>query len=82
MRVRLALLPPLTPLKILLPLPKSVKTISHLKKHLLESLSSVAQHVESWRGLKLEIEGFEVLGGSGIDVIEEGDVVTWVKIST
>jgi len=82
MRVRISLLPPFSPTKVLLPVPDTTKTISQLKKHLYRSLSSIAQHAEGWIELRLEIEGFELLAGNEINVIEEGDVVSYVYSST
>ncbi len=78
MRVRISFLSPFNPTKVLLPVPSSVETISQLKKHLFRSLSSVAQRAEIWRDLRLEIDGFELIGGSEVSIIEEGDVISYV----
>jgi hypothetical protein len=75
MRVRLSLLPPFWESKILLPLPTEVTTISELRRHLVRSLSAISSVVDHPREVVLEIEGFELLGGSGVGVIEERDVV-------
>ena len=81
MRVRISLLAPFGPSKVLVPIPNDVQTISQLKKHLFRSLSSIAQHADGWRQLRLEIEGFALLGGSELSVLEEGDVVSFVGTS-
>jgi hypothetical protein len=78
MRVRLQLLPPFATSKVLLPIPGSVKTISDLRKHIVRSLSTVSSVVEYARELVLEIEGFELLPGSDLGVIEAGDVISFV----
>lgn len=75
MRVRLSLLPPFRESKILLPLPLEVTTISELRRHLVRSLAVVSSVVDHAREVVLEIEGFELLGGSAVGVIEEKDVV-------
>lgn len=75
MRVRLSLLEPLPSSKVLLPVPNTISTIHDLKKHILKSLSTVATHAGKARDLALEIDGFELLGGSGIDILQDGDVV-------
>ena len=76
MRVRISLLPPFGPTKVLLPLLASVQTVSHLKKHLFKSISTFSQHANGWRELRLEIEGFELLAGSELTILEEGDVIS------
>ncbi|WWC87327.1 uncharacterized protein L201_002216 [Kwoniella dendrophila CBS 6074] len=76
MRIKLALLLPFTSSKFILPVPKTVKTINDLKKHILKSLSAVSQHASKARELVLEIDGFELLTGSAVDVIENEDVVS------
>jgi hypothetical protein len=76
MRIKLALSAPFNPSKVLLPVPEDVKTISQLKKHVRQSLFTVSACSTTWRELKLEVDGFELLGGSQLDVLEEGDVVT------
>jgi len=76
MRIKTSLLSPFTPSKFLLPVPDTVKTISHLKKHLRTSLSSISERTAGWRELKLEVDGFELLGGSELQVVEPGDVVS------
>ncbi|WVO15659.1 hypothetical protein L204_103319 [Cryptococcus depauperatus] len=80
LRVKLSLLPPFEPKKILLPIPREAKYISDLKKFIVENLSVVAQHASSLTEITLEIDGFEVLGGSSLKVIEPTDVVC-VRIS-
>ncbi|WVF70213.1 hypothetical protein IAT40_005002 [Kwoniella sp. CBS 6097] len=76
MRIRIALLPPFAPNKIILPVPEDVKTISALKKYIVHSLAAVAEHATKGKDIVLEIDGFELLGGSGLDVIEGGDIVS------
>lgn len=78
MRIKVALLAPFTTSKILLPVSETIQTISHLKKHIHSSLSAVSKHATSWREIKLEIDGFELLAGSQVDIIEDGDVVSCV----
>ena len=78
MRIRICLLPPFQPAKILLAIPSSIQTISRLKKHLHRSLSSIANLTESYKDLKLEIEGFELLNGSDLNVIIDDDVLSSV----
>lgn len=75
MRIKLSLLPPFPPSRILFPVPSDIKTITHLKKYLIKSLSSVAQHASSSQELLLEIEGFQLLSGSDLNIIEPTDVV-------
>ncbi|WRT65184.1 uncharacterized protein IL334_002127 [Kwoniella shivajii] len=76
MRVKLTLLPPFQNTKIILPIAETVKTIHDLKKHILQSLSLVSQHASKAKELVLEIDGFELLAGSEVGVIEGGDIVT------
>lgn len=75
MRIKLSFLPPFPSSRILLLVPNDVKTITHLKKYLIKSLSSVAQHASSSHELLLEIEGFQLLSGSDLNIIEPTDVV-------
>ncbi|ORY21466.1 hypothetical protein BCR39DRAFT_553546 [Naematelia encephala] len=75
-RVRIALSAPFTPSKYLLPLPEPVKTISDLKRHLVKSLSTVAHLVKNGRELVLEVDGFELLGGSEVAILREDDIVS------
>lgn len=75
MRLKLSLLAPFPSIKVLLPVPEHVKTVIHLKRHIRQSLSVVHELTGSSRDVVLEIEGFELLGGSEMDVIENGDVV-------
>lgn len=77
-RVRLSLLAPFEPAKILFPMPADISRISHLKRHLVRSLSSIASVTTSAKELRLEIDGFELLSGAAIDVIREDDVVWFV----
>ena len=78
MRVKITLLSPFAPSKFLLLVPDSVQTISQLKKHLRTSLSSISERTSAWREIKLEVDGFELLGGSQIGLVESGDVVSYV----
>lgn len=75
MRLKLSLLPPFKQSNVLIPVPGDLKTICDLKKYLRSSLSTVAEQSENWREIKLEIEGFELLGKSDINLIENGDIV-------
>jgi hypothetical protein len=77
MRVRLQLLAPFRQSKLLLPLPATISTISELKKHIRQSLSTVRDTAPSTKDILLEIDGFELLAGSLVrDVVEEKDVIT------
>jgi hypothetical protein len=77
MRVRLQLLAPFRESKLLLPLPATISTISELKKHIRQSLSTVRDTAPSTKDILLEIDGFELLAGSLVrDVVEEKDVIT------
>lgn len=76
MRIRLQLLPPFEESKALVLLPLDVQTILGLRRHLRHSLSTVLALTTSPKDLLLEIDGFELLPGSSIDVIEPADVVT------
>lgn len=76
MRVKITLLAPFSLSKILLPVPETVKSIADLKRHIHSSLSAVQDHAGLWRDLKLEIDGFELLIGSRVDIIEPEDVVS------
>ena len=76
MRIKVSLSAPFNPSKVLLPVPQDIQTISQLKKHVRQSLSTVSACSTDWRELKLEVDGFELLGGSQLDVLEDGDVVT------
>ena len=75
-RLKLSLLPPFAPQKLLFPIDEHVRTIAGLKNRLIKSLAAVslAGHAGA---LVLEIEGFELLPGSGIDIINEYDVVQY-----
>jgi len=74
-RIRISLLTPFRPANLLLLLPQNIDSISDLKKHLFSSLSAIALHASSAKQLRLEIEGFELLGGSELDIVREDDVV-------
>ncbi|OCF37736.1 hypothetical protein I316_00863 [Kwoniella heveanensis BCC8398] len=76
MRIKIALLPPFAPNKVILPVPQEVDTISTLRKYIVKSLAVVAEHATKGRDIVLEIDGFELLGGSRVDVIEGVDVVS------
>lgn len=76
MRVRLQLLAPFDGSKVLVSLPSEARTVSDLKKHIRTSLSSVLALSSSSRDLLLEVDGFELLAGSSLDIIESGDIVT------
>ena len=82
MRVRLQLLAPFKESKLLLPLPATIATISDLKKHVRQSLSTVRDTAPSTKDILLEIDGFELLAGSLVcDVVEEKDVITYVSVA-
>ncbi|RXK42104.1 hypothetical protein M231_00461 [Tremella mesenterica] len=76
-RLKLSLLPPLVSQtqNLLLPIPQDIETISQLRKHIFRSLSTVRDGVQSSKEIRLDIEGFELLPGSEIDIIQDGDVV-------
>lgn len=76
MRVRLSLLPPFQASKVLVPVPPDVKTIKHLKRHLVKSLSTIASVAHHGRELLLKVDDFELLSGSGMDTLEAGDIIT------
>lgn len=76
MRIRLQLLPPFEESKALVLLPLNVRIITDLKRHIRHSLSSVLALTSSPKDLLLEIDGFELLAGSSVEVIEANDVVT------
>lgn len=76
MRVKLSLLPPFPASKLLVPVPPEVKTIKHLKRHLVKSLSTIASAAQHGRDLLLKVDGFELLSGSGVDMLEAGDVIS------
>jgi hypothetical protein len=78
MRIRISLLSPFQPAKYLIPLPLEVTTITDLKRHLILSLSALSEHAKTYRDIKLEIGGFELLAGSEIQVIEDGDIIECV----
>lgn len=78
MRVRLQLLAPFEESKVLLPLSPNISTVSELKKHVRSSLTSVLSLSTSPKDLLLEVDGFELLAGSSVGVIEGSDVVTLV----
>ncbi|KAK8846621.1 hypothetical protein IAR55_005707 [Kwoniella newhampshirensis] len=81
MRIKITLLPPFQPQKFLLPVAsEEIRTVTHLKKHLIKSISAVAHHAKSAKELVLEIDGFELLGGSQVDIVEATDVVS-VKLA-
>jgi hypothetical protein len=79
MRLRISLLAPFTSAKVLLAIPSDINTISQLKRHLFRSLASVAAVTTASKDIRLEVDGFELLAGSGLDVLEEGDVVRCVS---
>jgi len=80
MRVRLQLLAPFKESKLLLPLPTTTSTISDLKKHVRQSLSTVRDTAPSTRDILLEIDGFELLAGSLVsELVEERDIITYVS---
>ena len=76
MRIRLQLLAPFEESKALVLLPLDVQNIHGLKRHIRQSLSSVLALTSTPKDLLLEIDGFELLPGSSINVIEPTDVVT------
>jgi hypothetical protein len=74
------LLPPFNEAKLLLPIPETVQTVSELKKHVRQSLSSVRDIAPSIKDLLLEIDGFELLAGSLVRiVVEDKDIITYVN---
>lgn len=75
MRLKLSLIAPFPTSKVLLPVPADVSTVVQLKRHIRKSLSTVDGLTSSSRELVLEIDGFELLSGSEVGVIEPGDVV-------
>ena len=76
MRIRLQLLAPFEESKALVLLPEDVRTIHELKRHVRHSLSTVLSLTSTPKDLLLEIDGFELLPGSSINVIESSDIVT------
>jgi hypothetical protein len=76
MRIRLQLLAPFEESKALVLLPEDVRTIQGIKRHIRQSLSTVLALTNSPKDLLLEIDGFELLPGSSVDIIESSDVVT------
>lgn len=79
MRIKLSLESPFPCQKILIQIPETIKTVSNLKKHISKSISTVPTIVKTWKEIKLEIEGYEILGGSEIDIISADDVVSYVS---
>jgi hypothetical protein len=76
MRLKLSLLAPFPSSKVLLPVPQEVKTIVQLKRHIRKSLSGVNEQTTSSREIVLDVDGFELLSGSEVGVIERDDVVS------
>lgn len=77
MRIRVHLLAPFADIKLLLPVPDTVQTVSDVKRYARQSLSSLRELAQSSKDLLLEIDGFELLPGSLLkDVVEDKDVVT------
>lgn len=79
MRVRLSLLPPFAPAKLLVPVPADIQTVKHLKRYLAKSLSAVSTVTHHGTELLLEVDGFELLSGSPLDVLDDKDIVTYVQ---
>lgn len=87
MRIRLLSRPPLGFLKAWYSVPDGtsssnsvsapIETIYDLKEVLRESLPAIRQGCPHTANLGLSIDGFELLDSSGLDVIKEGDLVTY-----
>jgi hypothetical protein len=77
MRIRISILPPLSSLKAWFLIPSSCSTIADLKSLLLKDLPLALQSVRRAEDLRLEVDGFELLGGSGCEVLDGERDVVW-----
>lgn len=69
------MLAPFSEARILLPLPAAVTRVSELKRYLVSSLHSVSGVTQSSKDLRLEVDGFELLSSSEVDILRDSDVV-------
>lgn len=89
MRVRLLSRPPLGPIKAWFAIPDGraissslqdevpVETVRDLKITLRNSIAILREGCPHEANLGLSIDGFELLDGSGLEVIKEGDLITY-----
>lgn len=89
MRVRILSRPPLGPVKAWFAIPDGqalssalqdtarIETVYDLKAALRNSIAILREGCPHVANLGLSIDGFEVLDNSGLEVIKEGDLVTY-----
>lgn len=91
MRIRVLSKPPLPSIRAWFPIPDHnaadavssstsvpMESVWDLKRALCDGIHSLPPNPES---LVLMIDGFELLDGSGLDVVKDGDLVTYVSLS-
>ena len=81
MRVKVEGGPPLPPFKAWFVVP-SVSTVSDLKGALCASLPNLVHAHTSPEGITLHLDGFELLDDSPIDVVRDGDLITYASPSS
>lgn len=77
LRLRIATLPPLVPLKALFLVAASSRTIGDLKAQLVHNLGQLRGVAPA--ELLLEVDGWELLDGSQVELVREGDVIRSVS---
>jgi hypothetical protein len=78
LRLRISTVPPLAPLKALFLVAASSRTIADLKAQLVHDLGQL-RGVASTQ-LLLEVDGWELLDGSQVELVREGDVIRSVSV--
>ncbi|KZP14108.1 hypothetical protein FIBSPDRAFT_868616 [Athelia psychrophila] len=75
MRLKLQTTAPLDPLKVWLPLPADLTTVTSLKHHLATYLPALVSLRVKPRDLTLLLDGFELLDDSEVGVLRDGDLI-------
>lgn len=80
MRLKLQTTAPLDPLKVWLPLPADLTTVTSLKHHLATYLPALVSLRVKPRDLTLLLDGFELLDDSEVGVLRDGDLIWCVVL--
>lgn len=78
MRLKLQTTAPLEALRVWLPLPPDLTTVTSLKYHLTTCLPTLVSSSVKPRDLTLLLDGFELLNDSEVDVLRDGDLIWYV----
>lgn len=76
LRLRITLLPPLAPLRALFLVEPATQSIGDLKAQLGRDLQQLSGRIPNDFGL--EVDGWELLDSSGVALVREDDVISYV----